>query len=342
MAAFASIPMKTVGPMKIIGPELNENLSVPLATFESPLWPSVSRGAKISQHCQGITVIVTGDKMTRSIALDCQSATQAHQLAQILPARLGDMQAIVNKTSRFAQLINVYPKQLSRTLYLRLAYTTGDASGHNMTTLASDQLMAWLLNEYPDLRYSSISANLCIDKKTSAINSLLGRGKSVIAEMHIPRKLCQRFLKATPEILAELHTKKNLQGSILSGSLCSANAHYANMLLAFYLATGQDAANIVEGSQGITTCDILGEDLLFSVNLPNIIVGSIGNGKTQDFVKDNLALLGCDQTREPGANARRLAAIAAATVLCGELSLMGALANPGELIQSHIRIERNC
>ena len=40
------------------------------------------------------------------------------------------------------------------------------------------------------------------------------------------------------------------------------------------------------------------------------------------------------------AAARRLAAIAAATVLCGELSLMAAQTNPGELMAAHLRLER--
>ena len=41
-----------------------------------------------------------------------------------------------------------------------------------------------------------------------------------------------------------------------------------------------------------------------------------------------------------GANARRLAIIAAATVLCGEISLLAAQTNPGELMRSHIQLER--
>ena len=45
-------------------------------------------------------------------------------------------------------------------------------------------------------------------------------------------------------------------------------------------------------------------------------------------------------SREPGANARRLAIIAAATVLCGELSLLAAQTNPGELMAAHLRLER--
>ena len=69
------------------------------------------------------------------------------------------------------------------------------------------------------------------------------------------------------------------RNDMLAGGIRSANAHYANMLLAFYLATGQDAANIVEGSQGIVHAEVRGKDLYFSTTLPNLIVGSIGAGK---------------------------------------------------------------
>ncbi|MGB0733811.1 MAG: hydroxymethylglutaryl-CoA reductase, partial [Pontibacterium sp.] len=81
-------------------------------------------------------------------------------------------------------------------------------------------------------------------------------------------------------------------------------------------------------------------DLYFSCTLPNLIVGSVGNGKGLDFVEDNLRALGCKEAREPGENARRLAAICAATVLCGELSLLSAQTNPGELMEAHIKLER--
>ena len=77
----------------------------------------------------------------------------------------------------------------------------------------------------------------------------------------------------------------------LAGGLRTANAHFANILLAIYLATGQDAANIIEGSQGIVHAEMNNDDLYFSATLPNIIVGSIGNGKDLDFAKKNLSQL---------------------------------------------------
>ena len=58
--------------------------------------------------------------------------------------------------------------------------------------------------------------------------------------------------------------KKNLLGTLAAGGIRSANAHFANMLLGFYLATGQDAANIIEGSQGIVHAEVRNDDLYFS------------------------------------------------------------------------------
>lgn len=336
----APIPMRWVGPIKITGSEVNESIAVPLATYESPLWPSVGRGARVSTLCDGIQCTVIDERMTRSILLEAPDASVALQVYQNLERRLPELQAQVSQTSRFAQLIQINRQIAGNLLYLRLEFTTGDAAGHNMVTKAADHLIPWILQEFPQLRYVSISGNYCSDKKATAVNGILGRGKNVVAEILIPRELCERRLRTTPELMVELNTKKNLIGTLLAGGLRSANAHFANMLLAFYLATGQDAANIVEGSQGITQCEVRDGALYFAVTLPNLIVGAIGNGKALDFVNENLEKLGCREDRETGANSRRLAILCAATVLCGELSLMAAQTNPGELMQSHLKMER--
>ena len=81
-------------------------------------------------------------------------------------------------------------------------------------------------------------------------------------------------------------------------------------------------------------------DLLFSCTLPNLIVGTVGNGKDLPGVDAALERLGCRGLEESGAGARRLAGLIAATVLCGELSLLAAQTNPGELMQSHVLMER--
>ncbi|TAK77139.1 MAG: hydroxymethylglutaryl-CoA reductase [Gammaproteobacteria bacterium] len=337
---IAAIPMRVVGPVKIISTEVTGDVPLPLATLESPLWPSTHRGARVCTQAGGIRATLLDERMTRSVLVEADAVADVHHVAQDIQQQKEALQAVISESSRFARLLAIHSQIVGSLLYLRFELLTGDAAGHNMATLASDRMLAWILTRYPKLRYVSISGNVCADKKVSAVNGLLGRGKNVVAEVTISAELCQQFLKTTPAKIVDLNIKKNLIGSIVSGGLRTANAHFANMLLGFYLATGQDVANIVEGSQGMVYADKRGEDLYFSVTLPNLIVGAVGNGKTLTFVQENLRLLGCHEKREPGYNARRLAIIAAAAVLCGELSLLAAQTQPGELMRSHLKLER--
>ncbi len=335
---FAQVPMRQVGPIAICGNEVNDCLKVPLATYETPVWASTQRGAKVSRLIQGITCTIIDERMSRSIVLQTISAQHALDTCQKIT--IEQLQTVTKTTSRFARCIDCHSQIVGNLLYLRLEFTTGDASGHNMVTKAAEAIMQYLLAQDSKLQYISLSANYCTDKKVSAVNGILGRGKSVVCEAVIPADVCQRTLHSTPEKLVELNIKKNLIGSSIAGSLRSANAHFANQLLAFYLATGQDAANIVEGSQGFVHSELRGDDLYFSITIPHLIVGTVGNGKHLDFVQANLQQLGCTDERTPGDNSRRLAIICAAAVWCIELSLLAALTNPGELMRAHTVIER--
>lgn len=340
MQSHASIPMLGVGPLKITGPVLDEEVEAPLATFETPLWPSVARGARVTREAGGIRVTVRGESMTRSALFEAPDAASASAAADDILARRSEAAAAAEQGSRFARFRDLHVEIVGPLLFARLAIDTADAAGHNMVTQAAQHLMDWISAAHPELKPVSVSGNFCADKKVSAVNGLLGRGRSVIAETLIPAALCERRLRATPRAIAGLCWKKNWVGSTAAGSLRSANAHLANMLLAFYLATGQDAANIVEGSQGFTYADAREDGLYFSVTLPHVICGTVGAGKDLPFVRENLEQLGCRTGRAPGANARRLAAIAGAVALCGELSLLAALANPGELVRTHVALER--
>ncbi len=340
LPTYATIPMQTIGPIKIIGPVVNDDIMVPMATFESPLWPSTNRGARVSVQSGGIRAVIVDERMSRSVLTEAPDAEAAVRIMASLQTRQHELRQVTQGTSRFARFLDVNFQVVANLLYVRLEMQTGDASGHNMVTKAADAMLAWILREYSELKYVSVSGNFCTDKKVSAVNGILGRGKNVVAELTIPQKICRRYLKTSPAQIVDINIKKNLYGSIVAGGLRTANAHFANMLLGFYLATGQDAANIIEGSQGFVNAEVRNDDLYFAVTLPNLIVGTVGAGKGLDFVEQNLDKLGCKDEREPGDNGRRLAVIAAATVLCGELSLLAALTNPGELMKAHESLER--
>ncbi|MBU1693564.1 MAG: hydroxymethylglutaryl-CoA reductase [Verrucomicrobia bacterium] len=332
----AAIPLRWVGPIRLAGPEVTGEVQVPLATFETPLWPSVERGARVSMATEGLRAVVVDERMTRSVLVEAPDAAEAVRAGAELLRRKPEIAARVEATSRFLKFLDIHIQCAANLLYVRLEAHPGDASGHNMLTRAAEAMLDWILREYSALKYVSISGNYCTDKKPSAVNGILGRGRHVIAELNVPREVCEKMLKTTPEKIADLNIKKNLIGTMLAGGLRSANAHFANMLLAFYLATGQDAANIVEGSQGLTHAEARDGALYFSVSVPHLIVGTVGSGKDLDFVRANLERLGC----LGGGGARRLAVLCAAAVLCGELSLLAAQTNPGELMRAHLKLER--
>lgn len=343
MPSITPIPTRWIGPIKFTGNAVEGMVKIPLATYETPLWPSCSRGATISRQLDaGICVTVMHSCMTRSIILRAENAPAAYAAEQQITNNQAALNAVIANTSRFAKLQDVHSEIVGNLLFLRFAFFTGDASGHNMATKASDALIKYLLEAYPALSYASISGNLCTDKKPSAVNGILGRGHYAVAEILIPKALVETRLRSSADAIATLNYRKNYVGSTLAGALRSANAHYANMLLAFYLATGQDAANIIEGSQGMNTCENRDGDLYFSCTLPNLIMGTVGNGKggELDVVEQHLKAMGCRETREVGENSRRLAALCAGIVLCGELSLLAAQTNPGELVRAHVGIER--
>lgn len=338
--SVTEVPTKWVGPIRLSG-DVTGDIEVPLATYESPLWPSCNRGADVSRMVEGgIVVHVVDERMTRSVLFSAPDGATALRAAAEIAEREKELAEVVADQSRFARLREVRTEIVGNLLFVRFSFATGDASGHNMATQAAEAMMDRILSwGIEGLGYGSISGNYCVDKKPSVVNGVLGRGRRVVAEILIPEDVVDRRLHTTARAIAELSYRKNWVGSALAGSVRSANAHVANMLLAAYLATGQDAANIVEGSQAFTHAEERANGLYFSCTLPHLIVGTVGNGKNGGAAAA-LERMGL-RNAEPGVGSRRLAAMIAAVVLCGELSLLAAQTRPGELMTAHRRFERS-
>ena len=132
----------------------------------------------------------------------------------------------------------------------------------------------------------------------------------------------------------QVNMAKNFIGSAISGSM-GFNSHYANMISALFLATGQDMAHIVEGSLGITGIENLDGDLYFSITLPDLPIATVGGGTSLETARECLEIMG---VYGPG-KVQKFAEIAAGIVLAGELSTMSALAS-GHLIRAHKQLGR--
>ncbi|KAJ6524482.1 hydroxymethylglutaryl-coenzyme A reductase-domain-containing protein [Mycena capillaripes] len=334
---YVPIPLGIAGPLTIDGVSFH----IPMATAEGTLVASTSRGAKALNAGGGVTTVLTQDAMTRGPAIDFPSIVEAARCKAWIasPEGHGALKAAFESTSRFARLTSLKTAMAGRTLFVRFATATGDAMGMNMISKGTEKALEVMQGEFPEMVVLALSGNYCTDKKPAAMNWIEGRGKSVVAEAVIPGKVVKTVLKTTVEALCNLNTKKNLVGSAMAGSIGGFNAHAANILTAIFLATGQDPAQNVVSSNCMTLMEPTndGQDLLMTVSMPSIEVGTVGGGTVlgpQGAVLEMLGLRGAHPTR-PGQNSQGLARVIAAAVMAGELSLLSALA-AGHLIRAHM------
>jgi hydroxymethylglutaryl-CoA reductase (NADPH) len=137
----------------------------------------------------------------------------------------------------------------------------------------------------------------------------------------------------------DVHYRKNVLGSIKAGSL-GFNAQAANVIAAVFIATGQDAAHVVEASTAITSLSLQGEELYTSVSLPSLPVGTVGGGTSVKTQKECLSIMGVAGGGDPpGTHARKFAEIVCSAVLAGEISLIAALA-ARHLARAHASLGR--
>ena len=95
--------------------------------------------------------------------------------------------------------------------------------GMNMLSKATEHALIYLKDVFSkkgmEIEIVSLSGNMCTDKKPSAINWIMGRGKSVNCEAIIPANIVEKTLKTTTEKLVEVNIAKNYVGSALAGSI---------------------------------------------------------------------------------------------------------------------------
>lgn len=328
------IPVGIAGPLKLKGEFAEGDYYVPLATSEGALVASVNRGCSVISAAGGASVRISEDKMTRAPVIKAKSVEEALKIKKWIIEHFKELKKAAEVTTRHGKLLKIDPiVVVGRYLYPRFVFSTGDSMGMNMVTIATENALN-LLTHKIGAHVVALSGNFCVDKKPSALNLVEGRGKSLVAEIVIPRQIVEKKLKTTPEAILEVNLSKNLIGSAIAGSM-GFNAHYANMIGAVFLATGQDEAHIVEGSLGITTAEDEDGDLYFSVTLPDVPLATIGGGTRLETARECLEIMDAYGTGKVG----KFAEVVAGTVLAGELSLVGALA-AGHLARAHKELGR--
>lgn len=325
MIGTVQVPVGVAGPVQVKGEYAQGSYYLPLATTEGALIASVNRGCSLITSAGGSDVRIIKDGMTRAPVFAADSVVHAKEIVDWIEKHEDEIRKEAESTTRFGRLTGVETTTAGTSVFVRMTFFTGDAMGMNMVTIASAKA-AERISKETGAKLIALSGNWCTDKKPAAVNVVLGRGKTIMAGVHLTNEQISKVIKTTASALLEVNMRKNLVGSARAGSL-GYNAHAANIVAAMFIACGQDPAHVVEGSLCVTTVDPVDDGVYVSVTLPALPVGTVGGGTGVETQAECLRMLGVSGSGDPpGSNARKLAEIIATGVLAGELSLLGALA----------------
>ena len=331
----AQVPIGLAGPLLVNGEHAQGEFLVPLATTEGTLVASYSRGMKLCRDAGGVTTTVLDDKMQRAPVFSFESAREAKAFAAWLSENFSPIAAAAQATTSSGKLVEIQQFAVSKLLYTRFNYTTGDAAGQNMTGKATFAACAWIKQNYPGELHFLLEGQFATDKKTSVVNMLHTRGKRVVAEITLPAALVEEQMHVSTDKLYAARMRGQL-GAIMSVTNNNGN-HSANGITALFIATGQDVANVAESSALYGFSELLPNgDFYASVTLPSLIIATYGGGTGLATQRECLEIMDCYGTGK----VRKLAEIIAATVLAGELSL-GSAVVAEEWVQAHDDLGRN-
>jgi hydroxymethylglutaryl-CoA reductase (NADPH) len=339
-----AVPLGVAGPLNVNGGFARGEFYLPVATNEAALVAGLNRGCRVINKAGGVNVRVIRDSMARSPLIETPDIEKAGELAERLITKddiYKRIKAACESESNVSRLIDIQPFQFGRYLHIRFVFQTGDSMGMNSATKYAANGIRELIKNYPWVKLVSLTGNMCSDKKASHINVLFGRGKSVETEVTIPVNVVKDVFGVETEDIVKLNHLKNYAGSSLGGTLTGFNANVANTIAAMFIATGQDAAQIVESSSCFTRAEMVRGKLLFGLSLPCLEVATTGGGTDYGTAKECLDILGCyGYGSPPGRNAKKLAEIIAAAATAQDLNLMMTECNQYELAESHIRLAR--
>ncbi len=315
------VPVGLAGPLRVHGEFADGLYRLPLATTEATLVASYSRGAEAINAAGGCRTALLAEAISRVPGFAFADLGEATLFASWAAAHTSEIRCIAEATSAHGKLVDLETTVEGNHVFLHLDFTTGDAAGQNMVTIAAKAVCSYIRDTAPVRpRRVLVESNASGDKKASARSFTSVRGKRVSAEVVLPAAIVRRRLGVTPESLAD-GWRMGALGAVLTGTV-GIQGQFANGLAALYIACGQDAACVAESAVGVTRFELAPDGGLYAaVTLPNVVVGTVGGGSQLPSQRTCLDLMGL---AGPG-SARALAEICAGLCLAGELSLGAAM-----------------
>ena len=322
------VPLGIAGPLRVNGEHAKGIFYVPFATTEGTLVATYQHGMLALTKSGGANVVVTKSVLDISPMFILEDISQAKEFIHWQENHFDQIKDAAESTTHHGKLLKIRAYSLGRRVLLNFQYHTADAMGLNMINIATHRACEYIMGQTKAERFY-LRANLSSDKKVSFFNLINSYGKEVLAEATISKEIMRKYLHCTVEQMYDFCWSGTM-GSIQAG-MVGMNAHFANGLAAIFIACGQDVAQIVNASIGMSMPEITKDgDFYVSIKLPNLVIGTIGGGTRIGTQRECLELMDC----YGDGKAEKFAEIVAAALLGGELTLSAALAS-GNFIHAH-------
>lgn len=276
--------------------------------------------------------------MSRAPIFRFDSISDALHFYETLPRFQEEMKREAEKTSRWVKFVSITAHLIGTCVHARFAYTCGAAAGQNMTTIATYEACQHFLKHHKEKFKISgfmVEGQMASDKKLSWENVSNPRGVRTVAWATLSDEACRKVLgNASANIYGTyLH---GVQAGIRNG-MQGYNINVTNVVAAMFLATGQDAASVLEGGWAQLTMEFNDQSGVITafVYFPSLPIGTVGGGTGLRTQKEALSILDCDGEGKKW----RLAETIAAFALALEISTLSAIAND-TFSQSHHRLAR--
>ena len=333
------IPLGIVGPLLFCDGENEEFVYTASGTIEGALVASMNRGAKAISLSKGFSATVAHKKMVRSPLFILETYSDVEIFKNWINNEFIRIKKTAEKHSNYAKLISLNIHEFEKNVHVKFEYTTGDASGQNMTTNCTWHAMLWIVKQFQKdtgivIPHYVIEGNGSSDKKVSQFLIDSGRGTNVTAECFLDDDVIKKVLRTTSEDIFRCF-EPSLQMSKIDG-MVGYNINVANAIAAIFVATGQDLGSLHESSIGILNIEKKENGLSFKLCLPSLVVGTVGGGTNLPKQSEGLRIMKC----EGSGTVERFAKLIAGFALSLEISTCSAIAG-GEFAKAHEKLGRN-
>ncbi|MGR5541450.1 hydroxymethylglutaryl-CoA reductase, partial [Vibrio campbellii] len=144
-----NVPVGVAGPLRVNGLFAEGDYLVPLATTEAALVASYHRGSQLLTAAGGASAMLLNEGVTRTPGFAFYNLAEAGQFVAWAVTQYAQFKQIAESTTSHGKLKDININIEGNHVYLVFEYLTGDASGQNMVTIATNAVFEFIMHNSP-------------------------------------------------------------------------------------------------------------------------------------------------------------------------------------------------